>query len=274
MFNKIFQSTKFKRYNRKFKIFWAKYCINNSNFLPGKIERIYHYHIRKSAGTSINTAFWNLVGHDLDSVGREPIMIGEGKSFVVNNNILIDAGNYFYASSHFPLWQLELPKNTFTFTVLRDPYKRLVSLYKYYKWVEQVTDEEEAFRLDPSYFVLKQQHYLLNKSFSEFLDVLGNKYLFGNLYMFSEKLNPTEGLENLQKLDKVYFQDNLDFAVEDLSNTLNLKDLKLPNPQRKFENSNFVISEFEKKKALQLLQPEIEFYNLAREKFLIPNRNA
>lgn len=274
MFNRVLQSTKFKRYNRKFKIFWAKYCINNSSFLPENIDRIYHYHIRKSAGTSVNTAFWKLAGHELDSVGREPIMIGKGKSFVVNSNILINEGNYFFASSHFPQWELKLPKNTFTFTVLRDPYERLVSLYKYYKWVEQVTDEEEAFRLDPSYFVLKQQHYLLHKSFSEFLDVIGNKYLYGNLYMFSKNINPSEGIKNLENLNKVYFQDNLKFAIEDLSETLMLKDLKLTKPQRKFENSNFVISETEKQKALQLLQPEIEFYNLAREKFLIPNRNA
>lgn len=274
MFNTIKNSTKFKRYNRRFKIFWAKHCVNNVRFLPENVERVYHYHIRKSAGTSINTAFWKLAGHDLDSVSREPIVIGKGKSLVVNSDVLINQGNYFYASSHFPQWQLHLPKNTFTFTVLREPYERLVSLYKYYKWVEQVTDEDEAFKLDPSYYVLKAQTELLNKSFSEFLDALSTKYLFGNLYMFSKNLDVNEGVKNLDKLDKVYFQDNLDLAVEDLSNTLNLKDLKLSNPQRKFENSNFVISEFEKQKALQLLQPEIEFYNLAREKFLIPSRNA
>ena len=264
---KIKDSSKFKKYHRKLKLFLANNFYNNKKHLPEGIDRVYHYHIRKSAGTSINASFWGLDGLTLDSIGREPIVLGKMKSYVLHQNKYIENTNYFYASSHFPMWQLNLQKNTFTFTILRDPYERLVSLYKYYKWVE-ITDGETGFKLDTSFYVLKAQKRLLNKSFGDFIDVLSKKYLFGNLYMFSENLDVEEALENLKKVDKVYFQDNLGDAFEDLKKTLNLQNMELPKPQRKFNNNNFEITSLEKEKAIAILEKEIEFYNNARDIYI------
>src|SRR5690606_18047758 len=107
--------------------------------------------------------------------------------------------------------------------------------------------------------------HLLNKSFGDFIDALSIKYLFGNLYMFNENLDIDEALQNLKKVDRVYFQDNLIQAFEDLRNTLDLKKMELSKPQRKFNNKNFEITSLDKEKAIAILEQEIKFYNRARE---------
>lgn len=150
------KSSTFKKYHRKLKVFLAANFYNNKKHLPKGIDRVYHLHIRKSAGTSINSAFWGLDGFTLNSIKAEPIFIGRRYSFVRKSKEFIEKGDYLFASSHFPQWELNLKPNTFTFTMFRDPYKRLVSLYKYYCWVTQV-DEKEGFKQDPSYFALKNR---------------------------------------------------------------------------------------------------------------------
>ena len=132
MVNIIKNSWFIKKNYRRFKHFLAKKIYNNSKYLPKGIDRVYHIHIRKSAGTSINSAFWALGNYNLDKIRREPIVLSSKYSFVCYNKNLIEAGNYLHSSAHFAQWELNLKPNTFTFTMLRDPYKRLVSLYKYY----------------------------------------------------------------------------------------------------------------------------------------------
>ncbi|MEP5253968.1 MAG: sulfotransferase family 2 domain-containing protein [Winogradskyella arenosi] len=259
----IKNSTKFKKVHRGFKFYMAKHYFNHAKHLPEGFDRVYHYHIRKSGGTSMNSAFWDLGGYNLESVRREPILIGK-RCYVRYQMNAINQGYYFYASSHFPQWELSLNTRTFTFTVLREPYERLVSLYKYYKWVEQVEDDNAGFRMDPSFYVLKNQTELLHKTFSEFIDVLSDKYLYGNLYMFSESLDVESGLKCLSQVNRVYFQDQLIEAVQDLQVVLNLPNLKLAKPQRSFKNTNYKIYPDEKEKAMRLLEPEYEFYKKAK----------
>ncbi|WP_136480580.1 sulfotransferase family 2 domain-containing protein [Cognatitamlana onchidii] len=261
---KIRNSWTYKKYHRKLKVLLAKYFYNNSKYLPEGIDRVYHLHIRKSAGTSINSAFWGLDKFSLDTVRREPIILGGKFSFVRYNRELIEQGDYLFASAHFTQWELSLKPNTFTFTMFRDPYKRLVSLYKYYCWVTQV-DDDMGYQLDPSFFVLKSQEHLLNKSFKDFIDNLSDKYLHNQLFTFSKALEIEEGLNNLKKVNKVYFQDNFDACIKDLSATLNLNLSNLN--ERSFKNVKFQISEAEKEYAMDKLGLEIEFYNEVRKKY-------
>lgn len=258
------KSSTFKRYHRKLKVYLAANFYNNAKYLPKGIDRVYHLHIRKSAGTSINSAFWGLDGFTLNTIKAEPIFIGRKHSFVRKNKVLIDKGDYLFASSHFPQWELNLKPNTFTFTMFRDPYKRLVSLYKYYCWVTQV-DDDLGYQLDPSYYLLKKQDHLLNKSFKDFIDNLSDKYLYNQLFFYSKSLQIDEGLRNLKKVDRVYFQDNFDASVKDLSERLHLS-LNIRN-ERNFKNVAFQISEEEKAFALVKLGPELEFYKEVRKNY-------
>src|SRR4030095_8400128 len=116
------------------------------NPLPGNYKRIYHFHIRKSAGTSINAAFWRLAGKNLQDVGRAPLIVSGKFVFVRHNRDLIKAGDYTFANSHAPFWEFELPKNTFCFTIFRDPVSRLYSLYRYYHFN---VHHKDAPLLDP-----------------------------------------------------------------------------------------------------------------------------
>ena len=265
LIHKIKNSWTFKKYHRMAKKYLADRIYNNSKYLPEGIDRVYHIHIRKSAGTSINSAFWGLDGYTLDTVRREPIILGKRYSFVRYSKELIEKGDYLYASAHFTQWQLALKPNTFTFTMLREPYERLVSLYKYYNWVDQV-DDITGYKLDPSYFELKKQLNLLGNSFTDFINNLSDKYLYNQLYVFSETLEVTEALNNLEKIDRVYFKENFKASVENLKKSLGLDNLAFKN-ERRFENVDFTISEEEKAYAINILSKEIALYNSAKKRY-------
>jgi hypothetical protein len=104
-----------------------------------KPRRIYHFHIRKTGGSSLDSAFLALGGSELGSVAErakfnENLVEGHGLRFVHHDLGLIAAGDYFFASSHEPIFRVELPPQTFTVTILRDPVKRAVSYLRYLLW--------------------------------------------------------------------------------------------------------------------------------------------
>jgi len=250
----------------KYRIFIAKRAvsINKSKKikLPNSIERVYHVHIRKSAGTSINAAFWGLGGLNLKKLKREPLKIGSKHLVFVRNNVkFIEEGNYFFANSHIPIWNLNLPENTFTFCVLRDPYERLVSLYKYYIWVSK-TPKKEALKVEPYYNSLIKHTHWLGNTFSDFLDNIPKKNIANQLFMFSEKYNVKEAHKNINRLNKIYFQDNFKEAITDLSEKLDIT-LKVKR-ERNFGKISYSISKEEKQKAMFLLKDEYLFYNLVK----------
>ena len=110
-------------------------------------ERIYHFHVRKTAGTSLDSSFWALGGPELEALSKQEAEEateagGRGRRFVRHDPRLIAAGDYFYASSHEPAHLLEIPPGTFTITILRDPVARVVSYYRYLLWVRQHPDDD------------------------------------------------------------------------------------------------------------------------------------
>ena len=247
-----------KRYLRKRRRIKAKKVFIQKTPFFKDYERIYHVHIRKSAGTSINSAFWGLAGYSLESVKREPIIVTNDYVFVRNHKELIEEGFYFYGNSHIPFWKLDIPEKTFVFCMLRDPYKRLVSLYKYLHHVASL-NPDTAEKEEPSYKALQYQLAWLGDNFSDFLDYLPKNHLQRQLYTFSEKMDASEALENVNKLDRVYFQEDFEAAIADLSKTFHLK-LTI-NRERSFNSVPIAIDENEKQRALQLLEKEYQFYN-------------
>ncbi|HXR31582.1 MAG TPA: hypothetical protein VN752_10635 [Solirubrobacterales bacterium] len=103
-------------------------------------ERVYHYHVRKSAGSSLNAAFWALGGVDFATAevrlreSPQSEFVGNGLRFVRNNPALLARGDYFFATTHRPAYHVELPPRTFTITILRDPASRVLSYYHYMMW--------------------------------------------------------------------------------------------------------------------------------------------
>ena len=112
--------------------------------LQQKQKPIYHVHIRKTAGTTINFAFLSNSGSVNTDSFYESIaqksnhrQIKNKKVFVGWNVQLINKGNYSYAFSHTPLHKLNLQPDTFVFTCLRDPVKRVVSHYNMLKYFQK-----------------------------------------------------------------------------------------------------------------------------------------
>ena len=96
--------------------------------LPDGSRRIYCYHVRKTAGTSLYLSFLALGGEDPMDVWRRitasrlPRTVSGHYSFVSNNRRLLAEGAYFYGRSHRAAADQPLPPKTFTVTVLRIPW--------------------------------------------------------------------------------------------------------------------------------------------------------
>lgn len=164
-------------------------------------KRVYHFHVRKTAGTSLNSAFWALGGLDLRAMADRQAAEGNGLRFVRGNLQLIEEGDYFFANSHRPAHELRLPPDTYTITILRDPAARVISYYRYLLWARnnRKAREAEPFIDD----VVAESSFLDRRlslrrreaSFRDFLDRVPPERLLTQLQMFSERLDPSEAAE-------------------------------------------------------------------------------
>jgi hypothetical protein len=191
-------------------------------------ERVYHFHVRKTAGTSLNAAFWALGGLDLRAVAGEQAVEGNGLRFVRGNRRLIEAGDYFFANSHLPAHTLRLPPATYTITILRDPAARVVSYYRYLLWARanRGAKEAEPFIED----VVAESSFLDRRlslrrrpvAFRDFLDRVPAERLLTQLQMFSERLDPGEAAERILACSAVCFTETFPDDLERIARELQL----------------------------------------------------
>ena len=182
---------------------------------------IYHYHIRKTGGTSINFAF---LSHsdapDLDNFYRKLArkknsrLIANERVFVGWNKRLIEGGKYFYAFSHTPAHELQIPKNTFTFTCLRDPARRVISHYKMLRYYQENNIAHPCMRVEGAW---------LGDSFDDFLENIPKNHLMNQLYMFSKNYNIEEAEARIRACSYYFFTENMKQGIADLATQLNLE---------------------------------------------------
>lgn len=171
-------------------------------------KRVYHFHVRKTAGTSLNSAFWALGGLDLQAMSDRQVAEGNGLRFVRGNRQLIEEGDYFYANSHRPAHELRLPPDTYTIAILRDPAARVISYYRYLLWarsgeadrerepfLDEVLAESAFLGGGPGRFLARLAPRRREASFRDFLDRVPPERLLTQLHMFSERLDPSEAAE-------------------------------------------------------------------------------
>jgi hypothetical protein len=189
--------------------------------IAGEYRRIYLYHIQKTAGTSLNHMFLSLGGESPANVyarlGSKNLRI---RRTISNNYIyvgwdvrLIQAGYYFYAFSHTPMHALRLPPGTFTITCLRDPKKRVTSLYKEYL----------AYKLNNVDHPCREySDAWLGNSFGDFLKNTPKAELTQQLYMFSERMDVEEAFDKVLSCSFIFRIENFERGCKQLSQRLNI----------------------------------------------------
>jgi hypothetical protein len=187
--------------------------------LPDGFRRIYHFHIRKTGGTSLNTIFLSTCGEDGKNVYTElnnatnHRVIKNDKIFQGWNPKLIRQGDFYYAFSHLPAHQIALPPKTFTITCLRDPIRRLLSLYRML---------QEQIERDDQHPGLKAQKHYLRPHFVDFVDALPEWERLNQLYMFSEQMDIKQAYEAIKKCNIYFFTEDFNAGIAQINEKLRL----------------------------------------------------
>ncbi|NBC82519.1 MAG: sulfotransferase family 2 domain-containing protein [Bacteroidetes bacterium] len=218
--------------------------------------RIYHIHIRKTAGTTINHAFLSTVTDDADklyrSMGRKSNhrIIKNNTVFVGWNRHLINRGRYFFGFSHEPLHKLDLSSKIAKITCLRDPVKRVISHYNMLQY----------FKLNNiRHTCMKTEGKWLGKTFHDFLDNIPKKHLHNQLYMFSKSFSVEEAAKNILDCYFYMFTEELDDHIQQLEQKLNLE---LPIAHEKKFGHYEEIPQSGKDRLREMMQEEYDMIEL------------
>ncbi|WP_203296450.1 sulfotransferase family 2 domain-containing protein [Luteirhabdus pelagi] len=214
---------------------------------------IYHIHIRKTAGTTINFAFLsNANVADVEALYERMAakqtrrVIENGNVFLGWDRMAINDGKYHYAFSHFPLHELQLPENTYTFTCLRDPVKRVLSHYNMLRHYQRTNNDRTFMKVEGKW---------LGNSFTDFLEKVPKKHLLNQLYMFSSTFSVEEALTKLHSLNRVIFTESLSEGLQKLEEDTGWT---LPISNQKKYGYKEEISNEDLQKLRNVMQPEYE----------------
>lgn len=237
--------------------YFARYA---KNYEFNGYKRIYNVHIRKTGGTSLNNMFLALSGADSSVLFTQLVDKPEHRACVNDliyvgwNKSLINKGDYFYAFSHIPYHKLKLKEDTFTLTCFRDPVKRIVSHYF------MLLDFVNRGVKHPSFAV---EEKWLGNSFDDFYNNMPKEHLFNQLYMFSNKIDVGQALNNLNKISHVMVTEDFTTGVEGINSKLGLKLQSLHI--RKSPKKN-IIEQSSLDDLREVLDKEYKFLSMIQEK--------
>ena len=224
-------------------------------------RRVYHFHIRKTAGTSLNAAFWGLAGLELASIGQHREVTRDGFTFVRHDARAITDGNYFFANSHHPYQELIIPPETCTITVIRSPQERLLSFYRYLWWV---FNDPEARTREVYWQAIRQKSAWFDSSFDKFLDQIPRSDLMPQLYMFSENYVIDEALDRALQCSAILFTDQFGDGIRQLTHRLGLP-LQEKHERRFGQGFQLQLTYSEQNRLNNLLEDETTFVNQLRD---------
>ena len=218
--------------------------------LPGGYRRVYCFHIRKTGGTSLGLSFFGLGGEDPDVVHRRiaespvPRTISRGLVFTGHHRRLLCRGDYYFGWSHLASHEIDLPPDTFTVTVLRDPVKRVIS---HYRMLCDPRADDVPFGPPPA------EYDWVGTSFGDFLDRIPREHLLRQLYMFSPGLDVGEAAERISHVDEVLHLEDYAACLERLGARL---ELPLQLRHDRSTSIEVEISDAELERLRELLEPE------------------
>ena len=182
-------------------------------------RRVYCYHVRKTAGTSLFLSFLALGGEDPHDVWRrlnsDPLQrtVSGRYAFASDHPKVIAEGAYLFARSHRDFDSVTLPPETFTVTVLRDPLRRALSLYEYLV----AGDAPDA----PGR-VSEHQRSWARDGLDRFLDQVPDRHLLNQLATFSSRLDVGEAAERIGSCSSVFFTEGFTDGMHELGGRLGL----------------------------------------------------
>jgi hypothetical protein len=218
--------------------------------LLGSHARIYHYHIRKTAGTSINQSFLSLGGepgkvvYDRLAEDANHRTISGNRAYVGWSRPLIEQGVYHYAFSHMAAHEVNLPAGTFTITCLRDPLKRLISHYQMLR---------EMIETHTPHPCLKVEGPWVGDSFNDFLDAVPRDHALRQLYMFSREFDPQEATARVRQCGFYFFTEQFTEGMKALSAKLGFE---LPLMHVRPTGRQYAITDAERARAREMLADE------------------
>ena len=240
--------------------------------MAGSYKRVYHYHVRKTGGTSLNHSFLALADaaptdlYKAIATSFDHSVTSKGRVYVGWNKRLIERGHYFYAYSHIPAHQLRLPSDTFTVTVLRHPIDRILSHYamlldgidtkgkRPWDWEYQTAT--------PKWF--REESQWLGSNLRDFLAAVPREHLLRQLYMFSAEFDVDEAFRRIIGCSHCAFLDDLSADLNHLSKRLGLE-LPLRHDRRSRSRSMITPSDLALLEAE--MEPELRLYVKLREHY-------
>lgn len=229
-----------------------------------RYRRIYHLHLRKCAGTSINKAIISALGGQEDTyemlaeVATHRIVLDEGP-VVGWNRGLINKGAYFYGFSHEPMDHLKLSEDTYTFAFLRNPIDRIQSHFN------MLNDMQVSNR---SHQALAAEWHWAKDGFATFLEEVPRKHACNQLYMFDTNFDVSEALYKLKSLSFVGLSRDIEEVF--IPRFENQFQLKVPYRPLRFSRHKVDINPTVLKKMKVVLDEEIVFFEKASK--VIRNR--
>lgn len=189
--------------------------------LPDGSRRIYLFHIRKTAGTSLVRSFLALGGEDPSAIEHRissSLMsrTRTGQYVVTCGRGTLRQGDYFFGWSHMAGHCLRLPSRTFTIALFRDPVARVLSYYRY-------LIAGDAIQGDMAWRVQNDERSLAGESFWDFLENIPAELLLNQLYMFSAHFDVSEAVEKILGCSAIMMTETFKRDLHNLALTLGLE---------------------------------------------------
>ncbi len=232
--------------------------------LPDGSRRIYCYHVRKTAGTSLMLAMMSLGGEDPTDVYRRlaaaPLKrtVTGGYAIAGFHRRVLAEGAYFFGRSHRPASDQPLKPGTFTVTILRDPVERVHSYFDYLV----AGDAPDMPRP-----VALHERSLAANGFDRFLDVVPDHLLLGQLVMFSVRSDISEAVDRIAACSSVLVTEEYRAGLAALGGRLGLD---LVNRRDRATGLRSVLSDRQRDRLASRLEPEYELLSRLKGAGIVP----
>ncbi|MGH9079616.1 MAG: hypothetical protein ACRDYE_05990 [Acidimicrobiales bacterium] len=227
--------------------------------LPDGNRRVYCYHVRKTAGTSLFLSFLALGGEDPMDVWRRltasrlPRAISGDFSFAANHRLLLAEGAYFYGRAHRTAARQSRPPKTVTVTVLRDPIERVHSYFDYL-----VTGDEPSTPARAT----DRQRVVAAAGFDAFVERVPARLLLNQLALFSERFDVSEASDRIAACSSVFFTEQFADGLAVLGQRLQLP-LEVQRARVTAHRTSLTAEQIERLRAR--LEPEYELLRRLEE---------